>query len=270
MTVSWVVHSPICLPSGEQIDCPAVEQVPVDDDDDDVEAEEELVMAEGAELGAAAAAATGEAAAAGGAAAGEAPAIEGSAAIEGAVPAAATDGATDCAADADAPDAPEAPEAPDAPVAPVEPDAPLEPEASVAPDADDPEDPDEEDPAADALEFDPEDPDDPHLGPVGGVSVPDPNFSTEAPGSGNCKSAESTVVQSVAGMFALNMAGKDAVARSESSGMPRASLRVVSLFFDPPLTLIDAQFMYISRLPILLNQVQANVYDPGVIPSGIV
>lgn len=257
MTVSCVVHSPICLPSGEQTDCPAVEQVPVDDDDveGDVEPEEELVIAEGAELGAAAT--TGEAAA------GEA------AAIEGAVPAAARDGATDCAADPDAPDAPEAPDAPDSPDAPVELDAPLELEAPLAPDADDPEDPDEEDIAADALEFDPDDPDDPHLGPVGGVSVPDPNFSTEAPGSGNWTSAESTVVQSVVGMFALNIAGKDAAARSESSEKPRVSLRVVSLFFDPPLTFIDAQFMYISRLPILLNQVQANVYDPGVIPSGI-
>lgn len=237
------------------------------DDEDvegDVEPEEELVIAEGAELGAAAT--TGEAAA-GEAAAGEAAAGE-AAAIEGAVPAAATDGATDGAADPDALEAPEGPDAP--PDAPVEPDAPFEPEAPVAPDAEDPEDPDEEDPAADALEFDPDDPDNPHLGPVGGVSVPDPNFSTEAPGSGNCTSAESTVSQSVVGMFALNIAGKDAVARSESSGIPRVSLRVVSLFFDPPLTFIDAQFMYISRLPILLNQVQANVYDPGVIPSGMV
>ena len=265
MTVSCEVHSPICLPSGEQTDCPAVEQVPVDDDDveGDVEPEEELVIAEGAELGAAAT--TGEAAA-GETAAGEA------AAIEGAVPAAVMDGATDCTADPDAPDAPEAaeaPDAPDSPDAPVELDAPLELEAPLAPDAEDPEDPDEEDPAADALEFDPDDPDDPHLGPVGGVSVPDPNLSTEAPGSGNWTSAESTVVQSVVGMFALNIAGNDAVARSESSEKPRVSLRVVSLFFDPPLTFIDAQFMYISRLPILLNQVQANVYDPGVIPSGI-
>ena len=71
-------------------------------------------------------------------------------------------------------------------------------------------------------------------------------------------------------MFALNMPGKDAVARSESSGIRRVSLRVSALFLDPPLTLIDAQFMYISRLPILLNQVQAKVYGPGVIPSGTV
>ena len=39
---------PICFPSGEQIDWPAEEQVPVDDDEDDVdgvvEPEEELVI----------------------------------------------------------------------------------------------------------------------------------------------------------------------------------------------------------------------------------
>lgn len=75
-------------------------------------------------------------------------------------------------------------------------------------------DPAEDDPAAGAL-----DPDEPppaatlHLGPVGAVSVPDPSFSTEVPGSGNSTSAESTVSQSLVGMFALNMPRKDAVAR---------------------------------------------------------
>ena len=223
---------PICLPSGEQTDWPAAEQVPVEDDDDDVEGvvepDEELVIGEGAELGAAATA--GEAGTEGAAAA--------AAAIEGAAPAGgASDGATDGAADPAAPDAPE--------------------------------EPDEDDPAADALEFEPEDPDDPHLGPVGGVSVPLPNFSTEVPGSGNCTSAESTVVQSVGGMFALNMFGKDAESRSDSSGMAKVSLRLASRFLDPPLTLTEAQFMYISRLPILLNQVQAKVYGPGAIPCGM-
>ena len=109
-----------------------------------------------------------------------------------------------------------------------------------------------------------------HLGPVGAVSVPLPSFSTEAPGSGNCTSAESTVSQSDVGMLATNMPGKDVVARSESPEMPSVSLSVAALFDEPPLTLTEAQFMYISRLPILLNQVQANVYDPGVIPSGMV
>ena len=258
----------------------------MDDDDEDVEgvveADEELVIAEGAELGAAAAA--GEAG------------TEGAAAIAGAAPACASDGATDGAApdapddplDSDVPEAPDEPDepdeplepdapgaadepgAPDEPVDPVEPDAPDgsdDPDPPVEPDA--PEEPDEDDPAADALEFEPDDPDDPHLEPVGGVSGPLPNLSTEVPGSGNCTSAESTVVQSVAGMFALNMAGKDAESRSDSSGMAKVSFKLASRFLDPPLTFTDAQFMYISRFPILLNQVQAKVYDPGVIPSGM-
>ena len=248
----------------------------MDDDDDDVDGvvdpEEELVIAEGAELGAAATA-------------GEAGAEGGAAAIEGAAAAGASDGATDGAAapdepdnplDSDVPDAPDEPDEPDDPLDPDAPDAadepeapdePVDPDEPDAPDA--PEEPDEDDPVADALEFEPDDPDDPHLGPVGGVSGPLPNFSTEVPGSGNCTSAESTVVQSVAGMFALNMAGKDAESRSDSSGMAKVSLRLASRFLDPPLTLTDAQFMYISRLPILLNQVQARVYGPGVIPSGM-
>ena len=259
----------------------------MDADDDDVEGvvepEEELVIAEGAELGAAAPA--GEAA------------TEGAAAIEGAAPACASDGVTDGAADPAAPDAPDDPldsDVPDAPDAPDEPDDPLEPDAPDAadepdepdvPDAPDapegsddpdapvepdaPEEPEEDDPAADALEFEPDDPDDSHFGPVGGVSEPLPNLSTDVPGSGNCTSAESTVVQSVAGMFALNMAGKDAESRAESSGMAKVSLASTSRFLDPPLTFTDAQFMYISRLPILLNQVQAKVYGPGAIPSGM-
>ena len=67
-------------------------------------------------------------------------------------------------------------------------------------------------------------------------------------------------MQSVAGMFATNIAGKEGVSRPESSGMAKSvSLRCVSLLLDPPVTLIDAQFMYISRLPILLNQVHARV-----------
>ena len=234
---------PICLPSGEQMDWPAVEHVPVDAPVDDVdgvvEPDEELVIADDPELGCATAtgdAATGEAAAMGEAA---------SAGAAAGAPEAATEGAAEAAplepddAGLDDPD----PDDPDD----AAPDDPAPDEADPDPD------PDEDDPAADVLEFDPDDPDDPHLAPVGGVSALVPNLSTDVPGSGNCTSAESTVSQSVVGMLALNMAGKDTVA----------------LFFDPPLTLIDAQFMYISRLPILLNHVQAKVYDPGVIPSGM-
>ena len=63
-------------------------------------------------------------------------------------------------------------------------------------------------------------PEPPQLGPLGGASVPVPNLSTEDPGLGNCRSMESAVEQSVAGMLALNRSGKLGVARSESSGMP--------------------------------------------------
>ena len=214
--------------------------VPVDGVEGVVAPDEELAIAGGAELGAAAAAG--------------AAAIEGVAAAAGSARGAA-DGALD-------------PEAPEAAIEGLEP-------ALLDPDDPDPDDPDaeagEDDPAADAPELELDaDPDDPHFEPVGAVSVPLPNLSTEAPGSGNCTSAESTVAQSLVGMLALNISGKAGVARSESSGMPRVSSRVAALFFDPPLTFTDAQFMYISRFPILLNQVQANVYDPGVIPSGIV
>ena len=213
------------------------------------ELDEELPIAAGAELGAAA----GEEGAA---------ATTGEATIEGAAGAAAgaseptagaTDGATDGAAAAGAPEAA------------IEGDDGLD-----EPEPDDPE-PDEAEPAAgaveldaDAVEFDPDDDAAPppaatlHFGPVGAVSVPLPSFSTEVPGLGNSTSWESTVSQSDVGMFALNMPGKD-VARSDSSGMPKVSLRESPLFADPPLTLIDAQFMYISRFPILLNQVQARV-----------
>lgn len=81
---------------------------------------------------------------------------------------------------------------------------------------------------------------------------------------------ESAVWQSVVGILATNMAGKEGVLRPERSGIAKSvSLREVSLLLDPPVTLIDAQFMYISRLPTLLNQVHARVYAPGAIPSGI-
>ena len=219
------------------------------------ELDEELPIATGAELGAAA----GEEGAA--ATAGEA-AMEGAAGAAAGAPdapdapdpaAGATDGAIDGAAAAEAPEAA------------IEGDDGLD-----EPEPDEPE-PEEAEPAAgavkldaDAVEFDPDDDAAPppagtlHFGPVGAVSVPLPSFSIEAPGSGNCTSWESTVSQSDVGMFALNMPGKD-VARSDSSGMPMVSLRESALLADPPLTLIDAQFMYISRFPILLNQVQARV-----------
>ena len=218
-----------------------------------VELDEELAIVEGAELGGAAATA-------------EEAGAKRAAGIEELVTEGAADGATEGGVAAD-PEAPAASIEGAADVALYTPEdaGPDDPDPDPDPDPDegmDDEFPDEEDPVAGALEFDPDDPPPAttlQLGPVGAVSVPEPSFSTEAPGSGNSTSAESTVSQSLVGMFALNMPGKDDVVRLESSGMPRVSLRVAALLFDPPLTLMDAQFMYISRLPILLNQVQANV-----------
>ena len=113
-----------------------------------------------------------------------------------------------------------------------------------------------------------------HLGPVGGAktfALLALAFSTDAPGFGNFTSAPCAVVQSDTGMFATNMAGKEAVARSESSATayPSVWLRRVSLLLEAPVTLIEAQFMYISRLPTLLNHVHARVYAPGAMPAGI-
>lgn len=168
----------------------------MDDVEGVVELEEEFVIAEGAELGAAAAtegaaATTGEAE------------TEGAAAIEVAADAGASEVAIEGAAEA-------ALEDPG--------DAGADDPDPNDPDPDDPdEDPDEDDPAAAVLEFDADEPPPAttlHLAPVGAVSALVPSFSTEAPGSGNNTSAESTVSQSVVGMLALNMPGKDGVVRS--------------------------------------------------------
>lgn len=107
-------------------------------------------------------------------------------------------------------------------------------------------------------------PDAPHLGPVGGVKTSALlalAISTDEPGDGNFTSVASAVVQSVTGMFATNMSGNEAVARPASSGIAYSSvsLREVSLLLEAPVTLMEAQFMYISRLPTLLNQVHARV-----------
>lgn len=72
-------------------------------------------------------------------------------------------------------------------------------------------------------------------------------------------------------MLATNIAGNDAVARSESLELKKSSysLRGRSRLLDPPVTFIEAQFIYISRFPTLLNQVHAKVYAPGAIPAGM-
>lgn len=193
MTVDSVVQVPICNPSGEQMDEPGEVHEPVDE-----------LAAEDGEAGVAAegaAAATEEEVAAEGAAAategelateGAAAATEGEAATAGA--AADTEGAAaEGAAAGDDADA-GAPEAPELPAL----------EASVSEEA-----------------FE-ELPDAPHLGPVGGVKTSALlalAISTDAPGSGNLRSVLSAVVQSVTGMFAMNILGNEAVARSESSGI---------------------------------------------------
>lgn len=83
-------------------------------------------------------------------------------------------------------------------------------------------------------------------------------FSMLEPASGKTTFPPSAVVQPLP-MLATNMSGKEG-ARFEISGS-RATLAdsadVSSRFFDPATTVMGAQFMYISRLPIRLNQVHA-------------
>lgn len=71
-------------------------------------------------------------------------------------------------------------------------------------------------------------------------------------------SMPSVVVQPL--MLATNMGGKL---------VERFSTTSVSRFEEPLVTVTGAQFMYISRLPIRLNQVQASVYLPVSMPSGM-
>lgn len=61
-------------------------------------------------------------------------------------------------------------------------------------------------------------------------------------------------------MLATNMGGK-LEERSPISSVERLE--------EPPVTVIGAQFMYISRLPMRLNHVQARVYLPGEMPCGM-
>lgn len=146
------------------------------------------------------------------------------------------------------------------PVPEPEPEPELEPEAAVGVEPD----------AADAPELPLEDPElalseppdaAPHFGPLAAARLlATPAISTEAPGLGNLTSLPSGVVQSVAGMLALNMSGKD-VSRLKMSSEAYASVALKessrSRRLEPPVTVIGAQFMYISRFPIRLNHVQA-------------
>ena len=86
-----------------------------------------------------------------------------------------------------------------------------------------------------------------------------PSYSTSSPGWGKRISTLSGVVQPLT--FATNMGGKLAARFSSSAG---------ERLEEPPETVMGAQFMYISRLPMRLNQVQARVYLPAEMPSGMV
>jgi len=75
----------------------------------------------------------------------------------------------------------------------------------------------------------------------------DATVSTESPGSGNTMSLLSGVLHCVLGRLAMNMSG---------------SLLKAVLSLAPPVIVMGAQFIYISRLPILLNHVHASVDSP--------
>ena len=77
-----------------------------------------------------------------------------------------------------------------------------------------------------------------------------PSLTTDSPAFSKVKSAPSAVLQA-SPMFATAISG------SWSNPLP-----------EPPETLMGAQFMYISRLPTLLNQVQAMVSWPSGSASG--
>ena len=88
-------------------------------------------------------------------------------------------------------------------------------------------------------------------------------------------SVESTVAQPAEAepMFALNRSGKLArrlnqPRESRRDCLPREERERLEPE-EPPVTVTGAQFMYISRLPILLNQVHASVYSPGEMPEGM-
>lgn len=80
-----------------------------------------------------------------------------------------------------------------------------------------------------------------------------PASSRESPGSGKRRSTLSGVVQPL--MLATNMDGKLSRLEIDFSVFSVETSR----FWAPASTLIGAQFMYISRLPIRLNQVHARV-----------
>lgn len=79
--------------------------------------------------------------------------------------------------------------------------------------------------------------------------------------SGNTTSVLSVVEHRSLGMLATNMSGN----LVQAAGIEAARLSLE----EPPVTEMGAQTMYISRLPTLLNQVQAREYLPFGIPRGM-
>lgn len=130
--------------------------------------------------------------------------------------------------------------------------------------------------AAPELPF--EEPEDAPPQPAGGSFIRVwglPAFSTEPPGLGKMMSmslvSRGSRQAPMLPMLALNMSGKEGSRLKISS--EAYSLVVLknwessaSRFFLPPVTVTGAQFMYISRLPMRLNQVHARVYSPALIP----
>lgn len=89
---------------------------------------------------------------------------------------------------------------------------------------------------------------------------PSPVPVTSGPGLGKVRSLPSATLQPLFRASApTNMPG-----RAEKATAP------ASRFFFPPAMVTDAQFIYISRLPILLNHVQPKIAAPFLASEGMV
>lgn len=130
---------------------------------------------------------------------------------------------------------------------------------------------DEADEAGDAgaaPEPDPEEPD-PVLTfcvtPQVGAPSFEPVETTSGPAWGNCRSTPSVVVQPPPAVPTLAMKMPGLVEYAAARRWKR--LRFLEA---PPVRVTAAQFMYISRLPIWLNQVQASTASPAGASAGMV
>lgn len=152
---------------------------------------------------------------------------------------------------------------------PAEPAVP-EPVEPVEPELAEPASPEPAEPEPEPDEADEADAQEPTGGPK---SAGFPFLITFLPGLGKTRSVDSLVWQSpeTDWMLALNISGRELRSRfsKTSSSTPGTMVSFKSRFPDPPVTVIGAQFMYISRFPTLLNQVHARVYSPGATPAGM-